>query len=213
MSAHLKSCGPSSSRISIWIQRHTDFGLPGSLLVITARGVPTGHPSGGARPPRRRRCRRHHHRRRDGDNVYCLVVPRKGLLGRASVSAGASWQSSTGNRPLGTRRLRGLRRRRRRLGRHCLSSCGAGLGCGFDVATVGVGVLAVVLVVVVVGVRIGVGIDVGVVIATTATVATAAVVKWTDRLTTRVVSGLVIITLGIYLVYTWYISHGLTQRT
>ncbi len=45
MPAHLKSCYSSCSRIAIGMQLHTDFGLPGCLMLITAlaRGVPTGH--------------------------------------------------------------------------------------------------------------------------------------------------------------------------
>ncbi len=48
MSAHLKSRWPSCSRISIGMQHHKDFGLPGSFMMITAHGVPIWHPSGGA---------------------------------------------------------------------------------------------------------------------------------------------------------------------
>ena len=55
MPANLKPCEPPCSRIAIGKQRHTDFGLPGCLISITARGAPTGHPSAlagtGAPPP------------------------------------------------------------------------------------------------------------------------------------------------------------------
>jgi hypothetical protein len=53
--ANLKPSEPRCRRIAIGMQRHTDFGLPGSLISITARGAPTGHPSAlagtGAPPP------------------------------------------------------------------------------------------------------------------------------------------------------------------
>ena len=45
MPAHLKSCNPSCITITIGMQRHKDFGLQACLMFITARGVPTGHPS------------------------------------------------------------------------------------------------------------------------------------------------------------------------
>jgi len=45
MTAHFKSCNPSCSKIAIGMPRHTGFRLQGCLMFITARGVPTGHPS------------------------------------------------------------------------------------------------------------------------------------------------------------------------
>ena len=45
MTAHFNSCNPSCSKIAIGMQQHTCFGLQGCLMFITARGVPTGHPS------------------------------------------------------------------------------------------------------------------------------------------------------------------------
>jgi hypothetical protein len=157
ISAHLKSCWPSCSRILIGMQQHTDFGLPGSLIVITARGVPTGHPSGGAGPARRRSRRRR------------LSTGGGHRLRLSGGSLGPQWQSwtpwhyPTMGSPASLAENVGL-------GRHCLASSGSVLGCGFDVPTVGVGVLAVVLVVVLVVVGVGAGF----VVATTATVATVA---------------------------------------
>ena len=52
--ANLKPSEPRCRRIAIGMQRHTDFGLPGCLISITARGAPTGHPSalaGTSAPP------------------------------------------------------------------------------------------------------------------------------------------------------------------
>ena len=43
MPANLKPSEPRCRRIAIGMQRHTDFGLPGCLISITARGTPTGH--------------------------------------------------------------------------------------------------------------------------------------------------------------------------
>ena len=53
--AHLKPCKQSCSKIATGMQRHTDFGLPGCLISITARGAPTGHPSALAGTGGRRR--------------------------------------------------------------------------------------------------------------------------------------------------------------
>ncbi len=64
------------------------------VMVITACGVPNGHPSGGAAPAHRRRRRRRRRRHRGRDNVYCLGGPHLGLPGLAEASAGASWQPS-----------------------------------------------------------------------------------------------------------------------
>jgi hypothetical protein len=56
-------------------------------MVVTARGVPTGHPSGGAGPARRRRSSSSS---RGGDTVDGSGEPRLGLTGQAEASTGAS---------------------------------------------------------------------------------------------------------------------------
>ncbi len=75
----------------VYTHVYTDFGLQGSLMVITARNFPTGRPSGES-PRRRRPCRR-----RGVDTAYGLGGP--SLCGASQAGLrlrlGFRWQSST----------------------------------------------------------------------------------------------------------------------
>jgi hypothetical protein len=50
MPCNLKLGDPVRSRIAIEMQRHTDFGLQGCLIISPERGGATGHPSARASP-------------------------------------------------------------------------------------------------------------------------------------------------------------------